>query len=540
MGRFFLADYPSEIAGGTIMAAFRERWVRNTLYVIILLATVWQVAAFVIDVRQSADLPPMRRIAVTVQGNVDRPGIYRVPEGTSQFEILKVAGVRSTSDISGITLAQQAEDNQSIAVGTRNNAAALKANAKLEYYLGRVGITGIDGSERTVTEGLGIDEGDRVIVEDKSQAEVSLGQYSRVDLDNAAEVVFDRLNADEQGQQVTELYHKSGLCWYRIVYAQKSEQLRIVTPLIRMSANGKGAEFLVDVKFTDVTIDVSDGMVLVERPDGSESVNLIAGQRVTVYNDGRPFQVAKSAGEQNPAERFSQLARARTQVNAKNLPFNFLFCTLPSAFHFISVRYDDKSVRIIRIPPDLAVGDFAQGFTTFQEAFLYGGAAYSSTILERILNTRVQKYVVFEREDIIRAASIIGGVTMNVDQSSAKALNTSAGKQKLVGENLVGFLRPANGNQAESERRQLEVLKALFDGIRTRNIIFTAINTDQILANVESNLTTTEIMDNFRNFTSSTNWAFKTPSLPVKSITAGRKTILEPQLEGCRNLLADN
>ena len=50
--------------------------------------------------------------------------------------------------------------------------------------------------------------------------EISFGAFSRVDNDNYSELVFDKIGS-LKAKKVTELYQKSGLCWYNTMYGQQ-------------------------------------------------------------------------------------------------------------------------------------------------------------------------------------------------------------------------------------------------------------------------------------------------------------------------------
>jgi anionic cell wall polymer biosynthesis LytR-Cps2A-Psr (LCP) family protein len=86
-------------------------------------------------------------------------------------------------------------------------------------------------------------------------------------------------------------------------------------------------------------------------------------------------------------------------------------------------------------------------------------------------------------------------------------------------------------------RRQTEVIRAIFDGFRTKGIVMTAIMADQVLSGIETNLTSTELMQDYANFSSRTGWSMKSHTLPVKTLTADGKTYEQPVLDACRALL---
>ncbi len=514
----------------------RLRLAKQSVYLLLAIAIVLQSLLIIRDIRKPHPLPPASTFDIAVNGNVEHPGVYRVAEGTTHFEILKVAGVRSTSDITPFNLTAQIESGNNLMVGELEQPVGLKDLVRLEFYLGELSVLSADGRVRPRREGMSISKGDRVITEEQSQAELSLDTYSRIDMDNFSELSFDKIGETENDKQHSELFQKTGLCWYKIVYTDNREVFKVVTPLANITVAGKGADFTVDAKYSEVVVDISDGLVLVERQDGGEAINLIAGQTVTIYDDGRPFQVAELSPEISVTERFSRLTRMKTDAMLRHMPFNFLFCGLPVVFHAVSVQFDKNEVHVVHLPANTAVGEFVQGFSTLQEAFLYGGPVFAGTLVERILNARVPKYLVLEKEDILRIGSMIGGVTVMVDQHAAGVMNVKGGRQQIRGEMLMKYLSPGISGGADNEMRQMEVLKSIFEMLESRQVVMTAMLADQIFSSIDANITTSEIMQHYRNFSDKSNWRFVTHSLPGRRVRVDGRMLHDPILEKSRTI----
>lgn len=536
-----MEDYPREKAESVMRFRKKVKILRSIIYGGLAAFIVWQSTQIVISLNRGRyRLPSLETVTISVSGNVDRPGRYRVPVGTSQFEILQVAGVRLSSDISPFNLAAQIEESQDISVGTLDSPVSAKSHVRLEFYLGEVGIISADGRVRAMQEGMGINEGDRVICEEKSQAELSINDYSRADMDNFSELVFDIIGADEGGKAIVDIFHKTGLCWYKIVYSEKKELFRITTPLGMVTVGGKGADFTIDVKYTDVVVNNLDGLLLVERPGGVEAINLIAGQSVKIFGDARPLQVSTLAPEISVTERFSSLTKIKTDMILKGMPFNFLFCGLPSVFYFVSVQFEQNRVHIVRFPPQISVRDFAQGFNTLQQSYLYGGPVFASTFVERIINMRVPKYAVFNKDDVLRMANSLGGLDVDVDDDAATALKIPKGRNQLAGVQIVTFLLPSISGTVDSEVRQEKVVKAMFNAFKSKKIVITALLAEQILSDVETNIEPAEAVKHYKVFTTGENWQFQSHTLPIEVATLDGKTVYEPDLEKCQKLLIEN
>lgn len=512
-------------------------YIGNSLFAIIFAGLLWQSFLLYTEVKNNQAVKSLQSIEIDVYGNVERPGKYRIPVGTTTFEILQVAGMRNTSDITPFNLTAQVEPGQNMDVGTLASPVGINNSARLEFYLGDVSVISSDGIDRLVNEGMVIDQGDRILTEEDSQAELSYSTYSRIDMDNFSELTFDKIAVDSAGGNVTEIFQKTGTCWYKIAYEERNEQFKTFTPLANITVAGNGADFTIEVKYSEMVINVLDGLLLVERTDGSDAINLITGQSVVIYNDQRPFQVTKISSLMGLTDQFKELTRAKTEMLMKHMPLNFLFCNPPITFFLFSIQFNKGVAHIVHVPHNTSVEFFTQGLTTMQEAFLYGGGVYMSTLVERIMNTRITKYIVLDKGDIIRIGSSIGGIKVVLDEKAASALNKKSGNHKIKGQDLITFLSPSVSGLSDCRVRQFSILKELSNQVKSKDVVLTALLVDQVLTNVETNIAASEVMGYYNNYMSRKNWTFKDYVLPLNEIKKGNKTLMEPDLKKCRELL---
>ena len=538
-----MADHPRKAACTVIENSFKKKSLlaANLVFLLLGLYIVWRTAYLFLGVFKAR--PSFDDCIVNVQGNVLRPGAYRVPQGITQFEILKVAGIRPTSDIAPFDLTQQISDNQQLEVGTMPNPVAIKKqsdNVRLEFSLGQLSIITPGGKSRAIEEGLAINAGDRIISEEKSQAELSVNTYSRIDIDEYSECAFDKINEDEKGKKMVAVFQKSGTCWYKIVYTAKSELFRVTTPFITITVAGKGADFMIVARQDEIDIHDMDGLLLIERSSGAEAINMISGQSAVNFSDNRPFQVSQLASEVTPADRFSLLTKEKTNFMMRHMPLNFMFCAVPSVYYFISIQFESGKVHAVSIPGSVSVEEFVQGCSTLDQAFLYGGAVFVSTLIEQIMDARIPKYCVFTKEDVIRAAGSFGGITVDIDEKAASTMRLTKGAHKLASEQVIAFLKPSISGTEDFYSRQVRVIKAVFEGLRSKNIILTTLLTEQLLANLETNFTSSEVMNQYAKFNEVTGWSFKEHALPTKKVTQNGRARDDPNLEECKTLLQNN
>jgi hypothetical protein len=524
--------------GGNMKRRFSV--VFTLLYAVLLGAIVWQGWELFRQLHTAGNSEVGTMVDVTVNGNVRRPGRYRVAYGTTQFEILKVAGVRPTSDLSPLSLMAQLDSSGEISVGTLDEPAGVKENpfsARLEFFFGEMSVVGGDGRSVPQHEGLAVSPGDRILTEASSQVELSIGAFSRIDMDNFTELVFDKIGAQENDRNVVELYQRAGAVWYKLVYTKNSELFRLTTGAVTVSVGGTGADFLMDVQSDRTTINLTDGLLLVERTGGGEAINMISGQSAVIFTDGRPFQVTKLTPDVSVNERFAQLSREKVNYMSRQMPLNVLFCGTPAVFFFININFEQARYMIINLPGELLIEEFANGISTLDQAFLYGGPVMVATFVERILDTRIPKYIVFDKDDVIKIAGAMGGLQANLDEHAASYLKLSPGGHKLSNRSLILYFSPVISGVNDARRRQTEMLKAIFTGIQNKSLLPTLLLADQIISTTETNFGATEIMDNYSRFNEKSSWAYREAILPTIAVRRGKKNCLEPQLDKCKTIL---
>jgi len=80
---------------------------------------------------------------------------------------------------------------------------------------------------------------------------------------------------------------------------------------------------------------------------------------------------------------------------------------------------------------------------TFDEAILYGGPSLAASVLERILTIRLTRYAVFTKDNILKTADLLGGVSTSLDDKAAAQMRMSGGAQKLKSADLAKIPFPS-------------------------------------------------------------------------------------------------
>ncbi len=492
-------------------------------------------ARFFYLMNKQSNVTDINTVTVDVYGEVRNPGSYRVPEGTTRFEVLQTAGIKPSSDVTGVFLNAQIDQGESISVDARSQVASLVQTSRLEFYFGSLSILSDKGRSRVVEEGMVINQGDRVLTEENTQAEISVGKGSRIDIGEFAEVQADKLDFEGESSDI-ELFQKSGKVWYKI-NQNKDDDFSVATEIVNVSTGRENADFIVNSSISRIEISCMNGLLLVERNDGSEDLNLITGQKVVVYDDGRPFEVKKISDDASLTGDFSKILRKKREMILQGRPFTFLFFTAPRCFILMSVDYNSRRVNAVKIPPNVSVHAFVQGFSTLQESVLYGGPVFARTLVEQIVNIPIPKYLVFRKHDIIRTIESMGGIELRLDEVAASQMGYEKQEQNLTGSRIVEYLKPSLSGEEDSYRRQLDVLRVMYEDVKSKNIVITGILSKQILSGLESNISADEVLRRYRQFMSKSGWEFKTYNLPVRVVQKDGRAVLEPILGECRQLL---
>jgi len=378
--------------------------------------------------------------------------------------------------------------------------------------------------------------GDAVVTDSTSQAEISVGPYTRVDVDNSSEVVFEQIGVREGERTMTSVYQKEGLCWYRVVYTSKSERFKVVTESAVVMPVGTGSDFMVDQAPGSVRIHALEGLLLVERPGGEEVLNLVAGQTLTVFGN-RPFQVTRTAADVSPNRQFAQLQRDREERREGDMPVNFVFCTLPYSYFLVSVRFDRREVTVVSIPSETSVERFARGFTTLNEAYLLGGSAYVESLVEQLVGTRVERHFDLDAQGLLQLVAAIGGLTVVVDTRAAQAMQLTPGPRQLDAEQVFTFMKPRISGVPDSKKRQKVVLEALFRLARSRQVAVTSKLAERAVSVMETDFTISEITEAYSRFSAIEGWQFRTLGLPGEPSRTGGKPVFAPNVDEARRLL---
>ena len=119
---------------------------------------------------------------VDIGGEVMKPGVYEVSDGTRLFEVIdKAGGLTEDADIDGVNRAETVQDGQKIMIGRHGenpdeNRDSYSANNVTDSGEGKVNINTADAAALQTIPGIGPSKADRIIEYRESE-----GKFNEID-----------------------------------------------------------------------------------------------------------------------------------------------------------------------------------------------------------------------------------------------------------------------------------------------------------------------------------------------------------------------
>ncbi len=206
-----------------------------------------------------------------------------------------------------------------------------------------------------------------------------------------------------------------------------------------------------------------------------------------------------------------------------------------------SINNETKEVRLISVYRDTYINIQGHGLDKITHAYSYGEAPLAINTLNTNLDLNISEFVTVNFDSVSDAVDELGGVTINIENEEIKYINdyidataqithktakhvTSAGRQTLDGVQAVAYSRiryTAGGDYKRTERMR-NVIEAMANKLKTKNVMEINNFLDAILPKVYTNISQKTIMSmipDMMNYKVSTSigWPYE-----VKGITLDR------------------
>ncbi len=169
----------------------------------------------------------------------------------------------------------------------------------------------------------------------------------------------------------------------------------------------------------------------------------------------------------------------------------------------VHVNKDGKSIGLVSIPRDTMVVIPGRKLDKINHAYAFGGPELACETTSAFLNIPIRYYVKITTESLIKLIDSIGGIEIDVskkmyytDKVQGLYIDLKPGMQHLNGRQVVGYMRFRHDNEGDFGRmkRQQQFLEEVGKQIiRSRNPVQTYMIINDFMANVETNLTASQI-----------------------------------------------
>ncbi|MEU3921158.1 LCP family protein [Streptomyces sp. NPDC029004] len=206
----------------------------------------------------------------------------------------------------------------------------------------------------------------------------------------------------------------------------------------------------------------------------------------------------------------------------------------------LHIAADRQSATAMSVPRDLMVDipscrkpdgtRTKPQFAQFNWAFEFGGAACTIRTVEGFTGIRIDHHMVVDFRGFKAMVDAVHGVEVclkePIDDADAH-LRLRAGKQKLNGEQALGFVRArksiGNGSDTERMERQQQFLGALVKKVQSNGVLLNPIRLYPVLDAATKSLTTDPGLDSLRDLYDLTRSIRNVPTEKVQFLTVPRQ-----------------
>ncbi len=466
-----------------------------------------------------------RDISVKIQGEVTQPGSYRMNAGSTVYELLMVAGVKTSGSVEQQDLYRPLKDGELIQVAQNIAGKSVKVSTA---PVRKCQIVALKGGEPTIRRnnislsGVGVGtellQYDEIITGKGQQIELEFDDLSLFKLEENSKLVLTYLSVNQNNLETkTWVEIKNGLLFADVNYTGEKTNFLFNTPHAEVTV--KGTVLSIGVSGT-TQVNVYRGRVYVKPIKASSGLDIRSNQMTMVDAKSTTITAAELKEEPPSESRFAGLKRSKKQAKS----VSFIYICIPSPYVFIQINKSTSRINIIRIPNETIVSDFVEGFDHLDKALLYGGAQFLVSLIEQILQVPIQFYLIHRREDVIKSIDLIEGLTIDVDPEISPILDLKPGVQVLDGLMTARFGSPSViGGTTASWKRQQKVIQAFLDKMISGSAVMTGSLVTNILKDVETNFNT-ETCTELVNVLRKGNWGRDTQTVPGFSVLKGGRT----------------
>ncbi len=501
------------------------------LLCILILGIIWGVSQTITAYADWNNSDSSKYVLVT--GNVQQPGYYKADTVTTAYELLKKAGLNDSSDFSNIQLVQAVSEDSVIEVGvseTKTKRVERRGftTPKVEFTVGKVLIkNGLKLGDAEV--GHKVTSGEELNTSSDAQMRLLFDNGSDLMMQADSKLRIPKVDIENEPRQ-TEVSIDEGRVLFRIPLATPGSQIVVQTRTAEIIPGEEGGEFLVTSSGTGTEVHVKSGKILVRPNSGDKPIVLEANRYVSVRPGDRLIESEEKAyEEQAVASAFKKLTDTQTKFVESQKELTFLLCGEPNFFTIISFLPKSKRLILLDIPIETYVGDYMDGILTFGQALTYGGMELARELAQRTIGREVKYTMSIGINDVVGVVDGIGGLVVDIDQTSALFLGLpNGGEQRLDGQKVLRYLAPRLEGRQGSIERQRKVLLSFFTGFKQGNLELTPGIVMDVWKQLHTNVPADEIFKILKSISSGERWSMVTMTMPYDVTKKGPLLLLHP------------
>ena len=477
---------------------------------------------------------------VRVEGNVKKPGYYRIEKNTNHYQMLRKAGLTDSSDISHIKLVQNANEDTTIRVGvTKEKIKRVEksgfTNPTLAFFTGTVFIK--EGLElRTAELGQRLVEGWEVTTGPDGQVKILLENQTELYLHSDGVLRLKQVE-NKQDSKETIIFLDAGELYVKIPVSTPESRMQVQTRTLHSSIGGASGLLKIQAENSYGLVHLKSGDVKVRPADGDEWVQL-DNQRKAVIRSGDRVALAEEE-EFQPEEikrTFKKLDQNFAEYVESQQEVSFLVCGQPNFYILISMIPTSRKFIIMDIPANTYVGDFMDGIFELDQALAFGGMELSRELVQRLIGRPVKYTMSIGINDVLKIIDGIGGLQVPLDNISAANLNRPAGNQKLSGREVLEFLAPDLRGRAFAIEKQKTLLLSFFRQFKSKQVDVSPGMIMDSWRNINTNIPLEEAIGFFQALSGNERWNVISTTMPHAPYKHKLMNLVSPRYSLIRQL----
>ncbi len=189
-----------------------------------------------------------------------------------------------------------------------------------------------------------------------------------------------------------------------------------------------------------------------------------------------------------------------------------------------SLNNDTKELKLISVYRDTYVQIEGYGLDKITHAYSYGEAPLAIKTLNTNFDLNITEFVTVNFDAVQEIVDYIGGITITVTEEEVSYISgiTEAGTYDLTGEQALAYarIRYTDGGDYKRTERMRDVLVAVLEKVKTFNISELNQFIDQLLPEVYTNITASDVFSMIPSLTSikvtdSIGWPYETRGITL-------------------------